>query len=300
MTPSEWDIPEDFDRFWSEVVEEARHEPLDFRRSLSNDYDRPGFVVESLEFRGMYGATLFGWIAYPEGARRLPGFVWLAPYGRESKLPDDYGTRPGMVSLSFNFHGLGAFHQETYQPGRGYFAEGAESPESWVFRTMIQNAFLATRVLQAQIEADEDRIGAMGMSQGGGMAVWLGAICPIVKAVCADMPFLANIRQTLSRSVYRYPLKELTDFADSIPLGHERLLNTVSYFDTAYLASRCVKPTLVSLGEKDPSCRPDTVEAVYEALPGPKRLVRYPVGHDWYPAMIENNRAWLLEHLGDE
>ncbi|MFX4921939.1 acetylxylan esterase, partial [Acinetobacter baumannii] len=76
---------------------------------------------------------------------------------------------------------------------------------------MFQDATIAARVLQAQIEVDEDSIGAMGMSQGAGMSIWLGAWSPIVKAVCADMPFLAGINKTLTGSVYRYPLKELTD-----------------------------------------------------------------------------------------
>jgi cephalosporin-C deacetylase len=290
-------IPEDFDAFWTDAVQEANAVPLDYRRSLTNDYELPGFVVETFRFTGMEGRRLNGWIAYPEGARRLPGFVWLPPYGRESKLPDEYGTREGFVTLSFNFHGEPAFHQERYDTSRGYFAQGAEDPESWIFRRMLQDAVIATRVLQAQVEADEDRIGAMGMSQGGGIAIWLGAWCPIVKAVCADMPFLADIAKTLSGTVYRYPLKEVVDYMESIPVGRERVLNTVQYFDTAYQATCCRVPTQVSLGLKDPACRPDTVRQVFEALPGAKRMISYDWGHDWHPDMVENNRQWLSENL---
>lgn len=290
-------VPEDFDAFWIEAVEEQRAEPLDYHRSLKNDYPLPGFVVETLRFRGMHGSILNGWMAYPEGARRAPGFLWIPPYGRESLLPNEYGTREGFTSLSFNFFGHESFYEETYTKERGYFAEGAESPETWVFRTMIQNAMIAARVLQAQIEVDEERIGCMGMSQGGGMSIWMGAWCPIVKAVCADMPFLGAMHDALSREVYRYPLKELTDFADGIPLGLPRVQYTVSYFDTLNMATRCRVPTQVALGEKDPSCRPPVVEAIHAALPGEKRMLRYEIGHDWYPEMVGNNRDWLLSHL---
>ncbi len=290
-------VPEDFDAFWREAVEEPRAQPLDYHRSLKNDFERPGFVVESLRFRGMYGATLHGWLAYPEGVRRAPAFLWIPPYGRESLLPNDYGTREGFTTLSFNFFGHEAFHQEVYVPERGYFAEGAEDPHAWIFRTMFQNAMLAARVLQAQIEADENRIGCMGMSQGGGMSIWMGAWCPIVRAVVADMPFLGAMHDTLSRQVYRYPLKELTEYASSIPLGMPRIQHTLSYFDTLNMATRCRVPTLVSLGEKDPSCRPPVVESIFEALPGEKQLVRYAGGHDWDPGMVEGNREWLARHL---
>lgn len=290
-------VPEDFDEFWREAVEEQKAEPLDYHRSLKNDFELPGFQVETLAFRGMHGATLHGWFAYPPGARRAPSFLWIPPYGRESLLPNAYGTREGFTSLSLNFFGHGAFHQETYVPERGYFSEGAEEPGHWIFRTLFQNAMIAARVLQSQIEADEERIGCMGMSQGGGMAIWMGAWCPIVKAVCADMPFLGAMNDTLSREVYRYPLKELTEFADSIPLGMHRVRHTISYYDTLNMATRCRVPTHVSLGEKDPACRPSVVEAIHEALPGKKRLARYEIGHDWFPDMVPNNRAWLLENL---
>ncbi len=290
-------VPEDFDAFWAQTTEEANAVKLDFHRSLSNDYDLPGFRVETIDFQGMTGRVQ-GWIAYPEGARRLPGFVWVPPYGRESLLPNQYGTREGFVSFSFNFHGLGAFHQEKYAIDRGYFSEGADDPETWIFRRMLQDAFIAARVLQAQIEVDEERIGVMGMSQGAGISIWLGAHCPIIKAVCADMPFLSDISETILNTVYRYPLKELRDFMDNIPLGEARVLNTLSYFDTMNQATRCKVPTHVSLGLKDPACRPDSVRATFEALPGKKDLSIYDWGHDWHPDMVENNRKWLIENLG--
>jgi cephalosporin-C deacetylase len=264
---------------------------------LTNDFDLPGFIVETIEFRGIDGSAKHGWLASPPGARRLPSFVWVPPYGRESLLPNEYGTREGFTSLSFNFFGHGAFHQEKYNQARGYFAEGAEDPSTWVFRRMFQDAVIATRVLQAQTEVDEDRIAAMGLSQGAGIAIWLGAFCPIVKAVCADLPFLSAIKQTLLTNVYRYPLKELTDYIASIPLGEARVLNTVSYFDTMNVATRCAKPTLVSLGLKDPAVKADNVKAVYEALPGEKELKVYDWGHDWHPEMVENDRRWLMRHL---
>lgn len=292
-------VPEDFDEFWSEIVSEAKAASLDYRRSFFDEGDLPGHTLETLEFRGIHGERLYGWLAVPRAREgRVPGFLWIPPYGRESVLPNQYGTRPGFASISWNFHGLGAYHQESYNPGRGYFAQGVESPETWIFRTMFQNAYLVARILQSMVEIDEDRIAACGMSQGAGIAIWMGAHCPIIRAVCADMPFLAGYWKVLDRQIYRYPLKELADFADSIPLGMERVKYTISYYDTLNQATRCQVPTLVSLGEKDPSVRPASAMSVFEALPGKKQLIRYPGGHDWDPQMVENNLHWLAESLG--
>lgn len=292
------DLPDDFDAFWAEAWQEAKSAALDYRRTPAEGVSCPfDHRVDLVEFRGVHGETLHGWFAYPEGARRIESFAWIPPYGRESVLPNRYGTRDGFCSISLNFHGHEAFHQEKYDRARGYFSEGAEDPANWIFRTMFQNACLAVRVLQAQTEVDEDRIGAMGLSQGGGISIWLGAFCPIVKAVCADFPFLASIRQTLGNQIYRYPLKELSDYMDSIPLGRERVFNTLTYYDTTHVATRCQVPTQVSYGKRDPAVRPESVEAVYNALPGLKNLLIYEGGHDWDPAMVEANRHWLVESL---
>jgi cephalosporin-C deacetylase len=286
-------MPEDFEAFWREAANEAQVIRLDYKRSLRNEWDREGFVIETLDFATVGGRRLHGWFAYPEGARRLPGFVWIPPYGFESLLPDDYGTRAGMASLSFNFFGHGPFHREKYVPGQGYFAEGISSPETWVFRRMVQDVLVALRVLQAQIEVDEDRIGAMGMSQGGGLAIAAGAWSPIVRSVCADMPFLGNISKTLQGPIYRYPLKEIVDFMESVPLGEELVRHTVQYFDSRFQASFCQVPTQVSLGLRDPASRPEQVRAIFEQLSGTRRLLELPGGHDWHPSMVEDNAAWL-------
>lgn len=300
MNPFEPDVPEDFDSFWEEIVLDARAVPLDFRRQRAQEAHSAEFVVEEISFRASEDRTLNGWLAYPPGARRLPAFLWIPPYGRESVLPNAFGTRAGMASMSLNFHGLGPFHREAYSPARGYFADGIALPGTWIFRRMAVDAMVALRVLRAQSEVDEERVGVMGLSQGGGMAIWMGAFSGIVRAVVADLPFLGAMRYALQRNAYRYPLKEIADFIDRTPLGREMVLHTLSYFDTVNVATRCAVPTLVSLGTKDPACRPETVEAIYRALPGPKELVRYEWGHDYHPQMIETNRRWLLRSMGAE
>ena len=291
------ELPDDFQEFWQDTLHAAEKAPLDFQRSGSNDYLRSGFKVETLTFRGVDGQTKYGWIACPLEASRERAFLWVPPYGRWSMMPNEYGTRQGFVSLSFNFFGEQAFHEEDYVPQRGYFAEGAGSPETFVFKRMFQDAVIALRVLEAQSEVDEARIGASGLSQGGGIAVWLGAWAKQVKCVTADFPFLAGMPWVLSQRIHRYPLKELVDFADSLPLGRNVVGHTLSYFDTVNHARFCKVPTLVTLGLKDPAVRPEQVRAVMSALPGEKELAELDFGHDWHPSMVDRNRDWLLKWL---
>ena len=292
-----YEKPEDFESFWTEATAEAMDYPLKVSsfRVLSNQPST--HVVEAFSFAGISGKARHGWLAYPEGARRLPGFLWVPPYGRESKLPDEYGTRSGMVSMSFNFHGEDAFHQEAYKPDRGYFAEGADDPETWIFRSMYQDAVIALRILQAQVQVNEDQIGVSGLSQGGGISIWLGAWMPLVKSVCADMPFMCGMGDSVLNYAYRYPMKEIADYMTAIPIGQERVLNTISYFDTIFQAEYCQKPTHICAGTKDPSCRIPNVQAAYDALPGKKHLEVIEWGHDWHPSMIMNNKRWFFQTM---
>lgn len=288
-------VPEDFDEFWAEAVGEVEKVPLDFRRGRKNAYPLEGFRVEELSFLGAEGEFLHGWLAFPiEREAPLPAFLWVPPYGRSSALPNKFTTREGFVSMSFNVVGESAFHEEEYEPSKGYYALGSEDPWRWIYRGIYRNCWLAIRVLRAQIEVDEDRLAVMGLSQGGGIAIALGALSPYIKVVCADLPFLSAMRYILSRNVHRYPLKELLDYALELPLGLERLKNTLSYYDTLNFATRVKVPTQVSLGLRDPACPPETVRAVYDTLPVLKRLVEYEGGHDWDDRMVSLNREWML------
>lgn len=293
LTPQ---LPADFEAFWREALDQALSSPLEFERNPGNAFDLEGFTVQTYSFRGAADEPRYGWIAVPRGAGRFPSFLWLPPYGRESLLPNEYGTREGFVSASLNFFGHGAFHQEKYIPARGYFAVGVLDPRTWAMRAMFQDAVTAARILREQPEVDVGSVSVMGMSQGGGIALWLATWVEWIRAACADMPFLGGVSQTLGAHVYRYPLKELIDLANSTPGGLERIKATISYFDTVNIASCCGKPVQISLGEKDPAVKPASALAVYEALQGKKRLFRYPTGHDWFPEMVPNNREWLIEN----
>lgn len=287
-------IPEGFDAFWQGLVEKAEAAPLDFQLTPSGGQCPDGRPVQLLDFRGVNGEELHGWAVLSDTGEFEPGFLWVPPYSRWSMLPNQYGTRLGMASLSFNFFGESSFHQEAYKPERGYFAEGIESPETWIFARMFQNACLGMRILAELPGVDKDRLSACGMSQGGGMSVWLGAFCPLVSRVCADLPFLAGVPRLIAEGrIHRYPLKELVDWIGEDSLRKEQVLETLSWFDTAHLATRCRVPTQLTLGHKDPSVRPWQVQLIHEALAGEKKLDELDWGHDWHPSMVDRNRDWM-------
>lgn len=286
-------IPPGFEEFWGEVVSEANSAPLDFIVAAQNEFFLDSHSVEVFSFRGVDGESRQGWVALPTGLTVAPGFLWLAPYSRWSMLPNRYGVRDGMASISFNFHGESAFHREEYSVERGYMAHGVESRDTWVFKRMFQDAVIVGRIFSQFEGVDSEKIAAMGMSQGGGLAIWMGAWVPWIKAVVADEPFLSGVPWILDAKYFRYPLKELTDVAFASEESEAKVRLTLSYFDTVNQSAFCEKPTRVTLGLKDPSVRPPQVRAVYETLPGIRELEEIDCGHDWHPRMIEGAQEFL-------
>lgn len=286
LTP--W-IPEGFDAFWQQTEGAVGDEELSVGDAAPGRSDTHTIYTVSMPSTG--GLTLNGWLAIPPGDGPFPSFLWTPPYSRWSMMPNEYGTRPGCVSLSFNLFGESSFHEESYKPERGYFAEGIESPETWVFRRLYMDSSRALRALARHPQVRG--VGAMGMSQGAGISVWLGAWARSAKCVVADMPFLAGGRAILSASFYRYPLKEILDYIGDNTVRRETVMRTVSYFDTVNMATRCRVPTLVTAGTKDPSVRPAQAEAVVAALAGIKEYDLMDWGHDWHPSMVQRNQNWL-------
>ena len=92
-------------------------------------------------------------------------------------------------------------------------------------------------------------------------------------------------------------MKELSDYIEEIPIGFERVMNTISYYDTIFQAGHCSVPTHITAGTKDPSCRIPNVTAAYEALPGQKHFEILEWGHDWHPSMVMNTKRWFFQTM---
>jgi cephalosporin-C deacetylase len=293
--------PPDFEEFWQRLAASRSSRPVAAVREHIPADDIPGFRIERIDFKGDSGNLLHGWISIPQPLPKpLPAFLWLPGYGRESHVPDEYSCYPGFVSMAYNLHGHGAMHQEEYTPERGYFARGVEDPEKWVFRGLILDAMRALDILAAQPEVGPGLLGCTGISQGAGMALMLGMISERLGAVCADVPFLAAMPLQIRKASYRYPLKELKDWADARPLGMEQVMGTLSYYDTLNCAGMVRTPVQVSYGTKDPATPAFSVIALGEELPEPKRVIGYQdLGHDWSPEMPANNSHWFRKYLVD-
>ncbi|MCW5934947.1 MAG: acetylxylan esterase [Fimbriimonadia bacterium] len=288
--------PADFEVFWTVVVEESRQLPLTYERDHREGDDLDTHSVYRLQWQGATRETRQGWFLVPKEspADSLPGVLYLPGYGVSAVPPNPNIAFEGLTTLSVNLQSYPLTPVTLYEPSLGYLTQGIETPESYVYRRIVLDCLLALRILQAQPEADPLRLHAAGLSQGGGLALILGAWANALKSVVAEMPFMTYWEYLIGLPVHRYPLKELTDYLHAHRSQKEHVMHTLQYFDTVHHAPFLRCPAQISVGLKDPSIRVPVALSVYDALPRPKRMIVYEhTGHDWTPEMRPYLEEWV-------
>lgn len=288
--------PADFEPFWRAVAAEADTLPLQFERVHFPEEDLSTHRVERLRWLGCDGRGREGWFAIPHTAPLpAPAVLYLPGYGVSTVPINENTAFERCLTFSINLHGYAVTPNVPYSPELGYFTQGIESPQTYVYRRIMLDCLLALRVLAAQPEVDSARLTVAGLSQGGGLAVMMGAWCKLVKRVVAELPALTYWEYLLQRAVWRYPMKEFQDYMERYGVPLESLLQTLQYYDTVNHAPFVVAPVQLSLAMKDPGIRAPVVFSLYDALRVPKRLLIYEeLGHDWSPAMRTRLEEWVL------
>ncbi|BCW96371.1 MAG: acetylxylan esterase [Fimbriimonadales bacterium] len=294
--------PADFESFWRAAAQEASDAPLRFERVHLPGDDWHTHTVYRLRWAGLDGRGREGWYAVPrDAAPPVPAVLYLPGYGVSTVPINENTAFEGMATLSINLHGYAVEPNVPYSPELGYFTRGVESPQSYIYRRLAQESLLAMRVLAAQAEVDSRALVAAGLSQGGGLAVMLGAWCPLTRVVVAELPALSYWEYLLDRPAWRYPLREFVDYMETTGVSREALLRTLQYYDAVNHAPYVRAPAQLSLALKDPGIRAPVVVSLYDALPQPKRLLIYEDhGHDWHPEMRVRLQEWARLHFGRE
>jgi cephalosporin-C deacetylase len=161
--------------------------------------------------------------------------------------------------------------------------KGIESPATYYYRRLITDAVRAVDAARALDCVDSSRVGVLGGSQGGGLAIAVAGLTEGLAGVFTRVPFLCDFpRATVMTD--RDPYAEITRYLATHRDRRQNVMRTLSYFDGVLHAARAQAPARFSVGLMDDICPPSTVFAAFNAYAGDKQIRVWPYnGHDSGP-----------------
>lgn len=281
----ELNTPADLDQFWEGVLKQTRETPLNGKRTkVATPLN--GVDAYDVVYEGIDGTPIHGWYLVPSllGKESYPCVVHYHGYTGNRGLPENFAhyLLAGLAVFSIDVRGQ-AGETGDYSPlkggmTKGWVTKGITSPQDCYYKSIVTDAIRAVDWVLEQPEVDAARVGVVGRSQGGGLALAVSAIgCRHAFAV-ADVPNMCLMDWAIYNT--NGALTEAADYLARYPDRVEAVLHTLSFFDNANLAPRIQIPVLVSVGFKDPICPPESVFAAYNRISSDKQIEIYPFnGH---------------------
>ena len=296
--PPSLPVPEDFDAFWNAQRAALKAIPMN-PKVTPIPSPSPQLACFDVQLDCLGATPVSGYYARPADAapKSLPAVLWMHGAGVDSAVVRREVAEAGMLVFDINAHGIPNGKAREFYTAlntgslRDYRVRGRESRETCYFLGMYHRILRAFDFLTAQPEWDGQVLFARGSSQGGGQALVAAGLEPRVTALIANVPAMCDH----TGQVNGWPRLVPRD-ADGAP---DPVVQQVArYFDAMNFATRTQAEALVSVGFIDDTCRPTSVYAAYNNLPGKKRMLNKPLmKHAFPPEWNQEALAMMQEHI---
>lgn len=287
--------PADFDEYWERAISELDSTPPAPELTPNRTLKIAGAECFDLWFTGVGGARIYAKYVRPVGKQGCPAVLQFHGYTANS---GDWSGKlayisQGIAVAALDCRGQGGRSQDTGIVSgctfKGHIIRGLDDadPRKLLFRQIFLDTAQLARVIMARPEIDSARVGAMGGSQGGALALACAALEPRIKRTVSVFPFLCDYLRVWEMDLARDAFQELRDhfrWFDPFHHRHTEIFTKLGYIDVQFLAPRVKAETLMLTGLMDTVCPPSTQFAAYNKLTCSKDMVVYPdFGHESLP-----------------
>lgn len=299
----------DFDEFWKRNIEKAKKQPLNpevvpVKTLMKN------VKIYDVYYDGFENSRIHGVLVMPACAskdNKVPLVVMYHGYNYNNLTPN--------MAYPYVLAGYAVFLSDTrgqdkkspdhnhYENGStsGWMTLGVLNKENYYYKYVYMDSVRAIDYLCSREDIDETRVCTTGDSQGGGLALAIGALAPQVKVIMAGIPFLCHFRRAVLMATdmpYLEFAKYFTLF-DQLHETEDEVYRTLSYFDNLNLCSYIKADVLMAVGLEDIVCPPSTSFAVYNHITAEKRMCVYPdFGHGGFFSHDNVRLDFLIERFG--
>jgi len=298
--------PDDIDEYWKKALDELDTFPWNVNMSLS-EFQAPYAECFDLYFTGVNGVRIYAKYLRPKESKgKNPAIVEFHGYHGDS---GDWSGKLKYVAAGFSIasmdcRGQGGKSRDKIDVAgptlEGHLIRGLEDgKEKLMYRSLFLDTVQLSRIVLNLPEVDEERIGATGGSQGGGLTLACAALEPRIKYAAPVFPFLSDYKRVWDMDLDLDAYKELRTYFRKYDPLHEReydIFHTLGYIDVKNLANRIKGKVMMAITLMDNICPPSTQFAVYNRIESEKQNVIYhDYGHEFLPGMDDRIFSFFLE-----
>jgi cephalosporin-C deacetylase len=290
--------PEDIDDYWESALAEMRSTDPD-TEFIPSDFQVPFAECFDLYFTGVRGARIHAKYLKPKNYERPhPAIIQFHGYAGNA---GDWTEKLGYVACGYSVaamdcRGQGGKSEDsggvTGNTLKGHIIRGLDDkPENLLFRHIFLDAAQLAGIIMSMPEVDENRVGAMGYSQGGALTLACASLEPRIKRLAPVYPFLCDYRRVWEMDLAKDAYEELCQYFrrfDPLHLLEEETFMKLGYIDIQNLVKRIKGEVLMGVGLMDNICPPSTQFAAYNKITSPKQMVVYPdYSHENLPGLSD-------------
>jgi cephalosporin-C deacetylase len=272
--------PADFADFWRASFEEAMRAPLDWSIKPSVHPGNDVYEVFDLEYAGMLGNRIGGWLTKPRRQPVRRGMLIGHGYGGRD-APDLAPPADGVATIQPVCTGLPtrSLHVGIPSEAGGHVRHGISQRETYVHRFCVMDHWRAASVLHEAVPESRPRLDYLGGSFGGGIGALTLPWDTRFHSAFLCVPSFGNHPVRLE-----LPCVGSGESLRLLAQCQPEIREVLAYFDAAIAARHTTIPVIVAAAAFDPAVPPAGQYSVYHALGGPKELFALTAGHhDGYP-----------------
>jgi len=296
--------PADFETYWEQALEEMHAQDSQVEL-LPAEFSAPFAECHHLYFTGVGGARIHAQYLRPRDRDGLcPAVLQFHGYtGNAGDWQDKLAyVGAGFCVAALDVRGQGGLSEDVGgvrgNTQRGHIIRGLDDEKEKLFyrQVFLDTAQLAGIVMSLE-EVDEQRVGAMGRSQGGALTLTCAALEPGVKRAAPVFPFLSDYKRVWEMDLAEHAYVELKDYFRRFDPTHSRedeVFERLGYIDIQHLAPRLRARVLMATSLMDNTCPPSSQFAVYNKINSPKEMVLYPdFVHEDLPGIADRTFTFM-------
>ncbi len=297
--------PHDFDEYWDKALDEMK--ALDPEVELvPAEFQTPFAECFHLYFTGVGGARVHAKYLRPKyNSKPHPAVLMFHGYSGNSGAWWDKLSyvASGFSVAALDCRGQGGLSEDVGgvkgNTLHGHIIRGLDDdPEKLLFRSIFLDTAQLARIVMDMPEVDENRVGAMGGSQGGGLTLACASLEPRIKRAAPVFPFLCDYKRVWEMDLAKDAYQEIKDYFRRFDPTHSRedeVFTTLGYIDVQHMTRRIQGEVMMAVGLMDTICPPSTQFAAYNKITSSKRMVIYPdFGHEGLPGFDDMTYEFMM------